>query len=162
MSTTLVPDGFDVPETFEAEAYRLEVLTPAVGELDYDAVMSSRERLRNVFAPDDSWPAEDMTLAKNIADLRKHETEFRTRVAFAYTMLSPARDEWLGCAYIYPTTVSDYDCEVYLWVRDSARHLDETLHDDLRAWLAASWPFAQPAFPGREISWSEWSGHRHD
>lgn len=162
MSASLVPDAFDVPQTFTAEAYRLEVLTPAVAELDYDAVMSSRERLRDVFAPDDSWPAQNMTLAENVADLRKHETEFRARAAFAYTMLSPARDECLGCVYIYPATVSDYDCEMYLWVRDSARHLDETLHHDMRAWLEASWPFTRPAFPGRAIPWSKWSGRRHD
>ncbi len=161
MSAALVPNDFVVPETFTADAYRLDVLTPAVAELDYQAVMSSRERLRNVFAPNDSWPADDMTLEENAADLRKHAAEFSARVAFAYTMLNPARDQCLGCVYIYPATVPGYDCEMYLWVRDSARHLDETVHRDMRAWLADSWPFARPAFPGRDIPWSDWSGGRH-
>ncbi len=162
MPATLVPDDFAVPETYVAEGYRLEVLTPAVAEFDYDAVMSSRERLRVVFGPHDSWPADDMTLEENVADLREHAAEFHARVAFAYTMLSPERAECLGCVYIYRATVPDYDCEMYLWVRDSAQHLDETLHQDMHAWLDSSWPFTRPAFPGREIPWSEWSGRRHD
>ena len=161
MPTALVSDDFLVPESFATDTYRLEVLTPVVAELDYAAVMSSRDRLRNIFSLDDSWPADEMTLAENVVDLRKHAGEFRAREAFAYTMLTPQRDQCLGCVYIYPATVTEYDCEMYLWVRTSARHLEETLHNDMRDWLKSSWPFLRPAFPGREIPWVQWSGSRH-
>lgn len=157
----LVPDDFVVPESFAGDGYRLEMLTPAVAELDYQAVIDSRESLRMVFSADDSWPEDDLTLADNVRDLRKHESEFHAREAFAYTVLTPARDLCLGCVYIYPSTVEQYDCEVYSWVGSSARELDARLHGDMRAWLNSHWPFAQPAFPGREIPWTHWSGTRH-
>lgn len=161
MVTATVPDDFVVPESFEARDYRLNVLTPTVAELDYDAVMSSREHLRTVFSAHDQWPENDLTLARNFDDLRKHEAEFHAREAFAYTVLTPNADLCLGCVYIYPSTVADYDCEVYCWVRASALQLDKTLHDDMRRWLKSHWPFERPAFPGREISWAQWFGTRH-
>jgi len=161
MATTIVPADFVVPESFETADYRLNVLTPAVAELDYDAVMTSKEHLREVFSAGDRWPADDMTLAGNVKDLRKHEAEFHAREAFAYTVLTPSADLCLGCVYIYPSTVADYDCEVYCWVRASALKLDTALHDDMRRWLKSHWPFERPAFPGREISWAQWFGTRH-
>jgi hypothetical protein len=161
MAASLVPDNFTVPEGFVADGYRLEMLTPAVAELDYQAVMDSRESLRAVFSANDSWPADDLTLADNVRDLRQHEAEFHAREAFAYTVLTPGRDLCLGCVYIYPSTVGQYDCEMYLWVRSSARDLDEKLHSDMRAWLHSHWPFEQPALPGREIPWKQWHGTRH-
>lgn len=156
-----VAASFAVPRGLITDTYRLEVLTPAVAELDYDAVMSSKDRLRDVFSANDRWPADGMTLAQNIADLRKHEAEFHGRQAFAYTVLAPDAMLCLGCVYLYPSTVTGYDCEVYLWVRTSARHLDAVLHEDVRRWLASQWPFECPAFPGREISWPQWPGTRH-
>ncbi|MDH3712925.1 MAG: hypothetical protein OET44_03645 [Gammaproteobacteria bacterium] len=161
MANALVPDDFAVPASFVGDGYRLEMLTPAVAELDYDAVISSKGSLRTVFSANDPWPAHDLTLADNVADLRKHESEFHARQAFAYTVLAVSGDLCLGCVYIYPSTVARYDCEMYLWVRSSALYLDEKLHNDMRAWLQSHWPFEQPAFPGREIPWTQWPGNRH-
>lgn len=161
MSEPFVPGDFVVPPGFATDTYRLEVLTPAVAELDYDAVISSRARLRDVFAADDHWPAEGMTLAQNIADLRKHECEFHARQAFAHTVLAADATRCLGCVYLYPSTVAGYDCEVYLWVRTGAQHLDPVLYRDVRCWLDSKWPFTRPAFPGREIPWAQWPGARH-
>lgn len=161
MERMFVPEDFAVPESLSTDRYRLEVLRPGVAEFDYAAVMSSRERLRQVFAEDDDWPADDMTLEFNIGDLERHEAEFRAREAFAYTVLSPARDRCLGCVYLYPPCVSDHDCEVYLWVRQSEADLDAHLYATIRSWLKTDWPFEKPAFPGREIPWNEWQGtHR--
>ncbi len=50
MQNNFVPQTFNVPESLITEKYRLEILTPAVAETDYDAVMSSKIRLRSVFA----------------------------------------------------------------------------------------------------------------
>ncbi|MGI9302453.1 MAG: hypothetical protein ACR2RB_07080 [Gammaproteobacteria bacterium] len=155
----VLPD-FAVPESLAIDRYRLEVLRPEVAEMDYDAVMSSRERLRKVFRENDHWPADDMPPEENIGDLERHEAEFRSRQAFAYTVLTPSRDRCLGCVYIYPPTVAGFDCEVYLWVRDSEIALDEDLYTCVRQWLSTDWPFERPAFPGREIPWADWHGVR--
>lgn len=156
MDETFVPEDFAVPESLSTDRYRLEVLTPSVAELDYEAVMSSVERLRQVFGQDDDWPADDMTLEFDIGDLEQHEAEFRAREAFAYTVLSPGGDRCVGCVYLYPSSVPGYDCEVFLWVRESEADLDEHLYTAIRSWLKTDWPFENPAFPGREIPWDQW------
>ena len=46
----------------------------------------------------------------------------------------------------------------FLWVRESeeADDLDEELFEVVQRWLASDWPFENPAFPGRTISWGQW------
>ena len=158
MEGMFVPEGSVVPESLSTDQYRLEMLTPGVAELDYDAVMSSKERLRQVFSEDDDWPADDMTLEFNIGDLERHEAEFHSRQAFAYTVLSPAKDRCVGCVYFYASSLPEYDCEVYLWVRESETDLDGHLYMTIRNWLKTDWPFKKPAFPGRAIPWDQWQG----
>ena len=58
--------------------------------------------------------------------------------------------------YIRPTEQENYDCEVYLWVKDSAVFLDESLFETVDNWLQKEWPFKQRAYPGRTITWKEW------
>ena len=158
MERTFVPEDFVVPESLLTDRYRLKMLEPSVADLDYDAVMSSKEHLRQVFGEDDDWPADDMTLEFNIGDLEQHEAEFRARQAFAYTVLSPAKDRCVGCVYFYPSSLPEYDCEVYLWVRESEADLDDHLYLTIRNWLKTDWPFKNPAFPGRDIPWDQWQG----
>ena len=154
-----MPIDFEVPESFVTDLYRLEILTPKVTELDYDAVMSSKERLRNVFGENTEWPKDDMSLEKNTEDLTRHEKEFKIREAFAYTVLTLPSDKCIGCVYIEPTIVREFDCEVYLWVRDSEISLDNHLYKSVYNWLLSSWPFKKIAFPGREISWADWKSY---
>ena len=46
-----------------------------------------------------------------------------------------------------------------MWVRESelATGLDAALYHDVRAWIAADWPFQTVAYPEREYSFDEWS-----
>lgn len=151
-----IAEDFIVPVDLITDTFRLEVLSPAVGEKDYDAVMSSRERLRTVFSENTEWPRDNMTLQDNIRDLEKHKKEFDEKIAFAYTVLEPSGEKCIGCVYIDPPSKNDYDCEVYLWVRDSEFHLDKLLFDTIKEWLTNTWGFRNPVFPGREISWCDW------
>jgi hypothetical protein len=151
-----VPQKFVVPESFITDRYRLEMLSPSVAEIDYDAVMTSKVRLRTVFSEKTEWPKDDMSLEENRRDLKRHEIEFKSRQAFAYTVLTLLREKCIGCVYIDPSTVSEFDCEVYLWVRESDLVLDSDLYNNIRNWLMSSWPFKSIAFPGREISWDKW------
>ena len=159
MLNSFVPQNFKIPTSLEAKKYRLETLTPAVAELDYDAVMSSKERLRSVFAENTRWPDDAMSLADNIKDLKRHEEDFRSRTAFAFTVLTPTRDKCIGCVYIDPCKAVDFDCEVYLWVRNDYTDLDNELYNRVRDWLVNCWPFKRIAFPGREISWQKWQSY---
>ncbi len=160
MQNKFIPQTFNVPESLKTEKYRLEILTPAVAEIDYDAVMSSKTRLRSVFAECTEWPRDTMSLADNIKDLKQHEEEFKLRKAFAYTVLTPTREKCVGCVYIDPCKSVKFDCEIYLWVRDDNIHLDTDLYSSIRYWLANCWPFKKIAFPGREISWQKWKSYR--
>jgi hypothetical protein len=46
--------------------------------------------------------------------------------------------------------------EVSLWVRAPEAGLDQHLYETVRHGIAATWPFANPAYPGREIAWEDW------
>ncbi len=156
MTKQFIPQEFIVPESFVTNRYRLEILSPTVAAIDYDAVMTSKVRLRNVFDEKTEWPKDDMSLEENRTDLIRHETEFKSRQAFAYTVLTLSREKCIGCVYINPSIFSEFDCEVYLWVRESHLTFDNALYNDIRSWLVSSWPFKNIAFPGREISWDKW------
>ena len=157
MTNKFVPDNFDAPKSFANDLYRLEILSPIFAELDYDAVITSKERLRGVFAEHTEWPKDNISLEDNIRDLKRHEKEFHTKKAFAYSVLTSKIDKCIGCVYIEPSLSDEFECEVYLWVRDSEINLDEVLYKDVKNWLAASWPFKNVIFPGREITWQKWN-----
>ena len=135
--------------------FYFSILEPSITEIDYKVVMSSRKRLRQIFKRDDTWPAEDMTLDENTKDLVRHETEFKQKKAFAYSVYPLEKNDYIGCIYINPTKKS-YDCEVYLWVSDSSFHMDNVLFRQTKKWLNEVWSFKHAAFPGREIAWDEW------
>ena len=91
-----------------------------------------------------------------------HKDEFARRSSFAYTVLSPSGSKCLGCLYFFSTQVVGYDAEVYLWVRDEEflNGLDSILYNTVKDWLKSSWPFRNPAFPGRDIPWKDWAGKK--
>lgn len=155
----LVPADFEVPERLETERLRLRPLCASDAVKDYDAVMTSAERLKTVFRPGGSWP-DGLTLEQNLKELAWHEIEFQDRRSFAYTVVSLDESRVLGCLYLYPTAKAGHDVEVSLWVRASEAEtgLDAHLYETVRRWLAEAWPFANPAYPGREIAWEVWRG----
>ena len=151
-----VPAEFDVPSELSTVNFRLRMLSVDDVEKDVEAVTSSAARVSKVW-PDSGWPA-GLTLRQNLIDLGWHEKEFQNRTSFAYTMVAPDESEVLGCVYFYPTEKAGYDAEVFLWVRESeaATDLDNELFEVVQHWLASDWPFANPAYPGRNISWEHW------
>ncbi|MBC2737474.1 MAG: hypothetical protein HF981_24145 [Desulfobacteraceae bacterium] len=160
MMVEFLPKEFEVPKVLEVEEFRLEVLRPDVAEIDYDAVMSSKQRLRQVFSSATEWPRDDMTLAENRDDLKRHQTKFESRKAFAYTVLSRDRTRCLGCVYIDPCRLEMFDWEVYLWLRDDCAELDAKLYKIMKDWVSECWPFGSIIFPGREVSWSKWESYQ--
>ena len=57
-----------------------------------------------------------------------------------------------------PTLKRAHDAKVTMWVRadELAGGLDDVLFAMVRNWVNTSWPFRSPAFPGREIAFSDW------
>ena len=151
-----VPAEFAVPSELSTANFTLRMLSVDDVEKDFEAVTSSAERLSRVW-PDSGWPA-GLTLRQNLIDLGWHEKEFQNRTSFAYTMVAPDESEVLGCVYFYPTDKAGCDAEVFLWVRESevADDLDKELFEVVQRWLASDWPFENPAYPGRTISWEQW------
>lgn len=155
-----VSADFEVPLSFSSKKFLLEVLKPIHVHLDYEAVMSSKESLRTVFAEQDEWPADDMSLAENMNDLIMHEKEFKLRKAFAYTVLSPDQSRCIGCLYIEPSIRDGMDAEIYYWLRDDSLYLMDEFENTIKQWLK-EWPFKNAAYPGREIPWKEWGKRSH-
>ena len=153
----LVPDDFDVPQVLETERLRLRPLTINDAIKDFDAVTTSEQRLRTVYDPGGDWPS-GLTLEQNIIELGWHQVEFQLRTSFAYTVVSLDESEVMGCMYIYPTRNSDYDAGITMWVRQSRvdEGLDEHLFATVESWIADCWPFTNPAYPGRRISFEDW------
>lgn len=154
----LVPADFEVPLSLETERLRLRPLCAGDAVKDYDAVMTSAERLKTVFRPGGTWP-DGLTLEQNLKELAWHEIEFQKRKSFAYTVVNLDDSQVLGCLYLYPTGRGGHDVEVSLWVRASEAEtgLDAHLYETVRRWIEDAWPFANPAYPGREITWGDWA-----
>ena len=152
----LVPDVFETPQRLSTERMVIRPLTINDAVKDYDAVMTSLERLNSVFDPRDVWP-DDLTLEQNMIELAWHQVETQLRSSFTYTVMTPDETRTLGCIYIYPTPAEGYDAEVTMWVRQSEAEtgLDDHLFSTVKDWLA-NWPI-KPAYPGRDISFEEWA-----
>lgn len=88
-----------LPESLKTARFVLEPLNEKHAELDYEALMSRRARLRDELQWG-QWPPEEFTLECNRTDLRGHHDEFVRHEAFAYTVLSPDHTRCLGCIYI--------------------------------------------------------------
>jgi hypothetical protein len=157
----------DAPEGLATDDFLLRPITAADAELDYAAVMESREYLRGW--EQTGWPEEDFTVAANRDDLEMLERRHAAREAFTYTVMDPTETECLGCVYLMPPDArsftgaritpvgdhrwEDYEATVYFWVRESrlATATDRALLDALRAWLAKDWSFQGHLFVTSEL-----------
>jgi hypothetical protein len=151
MTESFVPPYFIVPELLETDKFRLRVLRAADVDQDYDAVITSVDHLQGVFGEQSTWPASDLTREQDRIDLEWHENEFEARSSFTYTVMDPDESLCLGCVYIFPSRSSDYEADIYLWVRKSAYYegLDPVLFHTVKSWVKDIWPFSKVRYPGR-------------
>lgn len=159
MTDEFYPEARPVPTGLVGDGFVLEVLRPEVVELDYEALMDSKEHLRMWSRT--TWPDDDFTVADNMKDMEMHHGEYVNREAFAFTILSPDKTRCIGCVYIESTrwlnkrgvdadlpgdlAVVDY------WVRadELAGDLDYRLRDAFLTWLDEEWEFADVCFGSR-------------
>jgi hypothetical protein len=152
---SFVAADFIIPDAPGTAEFLLTPLRVDHVVLDFEAVMSSRERLWQLFGAGWGWPKADLSLMQDLIDLGWHQKEFQLRRAFNWAVLSPDQRQVLGCCYLDPTTRSGYGAEAFYWVRSDrvASGLEERVGELFRGWLAAHWPFPDIAWPGRDQPW---------
>jgi hypothetical protein len=153
----LLPSEHPIPPGFERPGFRVRPITIHDVVKDYDAVMTSADRLRERF-PLWDWPSADLSLEDDLIDLAWHQKEAQLRRSFNYVVLSPDESRVLGCVYVDPPERQGADAEVTMWVRadEEGTGLEETLQGAVSEWITAEWPFERVRWPGRDISWEEW------
>ncbi|MGW2409501.1 GNAT family N-acetyltransferase, partial [Streptomyces sp. NPDC001739] len=119
----LHPVRVDVPGGFH-----LRPIRGADTDLDYPAVMGSRERLWSIYGQAWGWPPATMTYEQDREDLERHEREIAAHESFNYALFDDAGTALLGCVYIDPARKVGFDAEISWWVVDDRvgrqRHRD--------------------------------------
>jgi hypothetical protein len=115
-------------------------------DLDYPAVMGSRERLWTKYREAWGWPPDWMTYEQDQKDLARHESEMTRGEAFNYAIFDRQETELFGCVYIDPpddTSPPGTDSVVSWWVVDRMvdTDLDRALEKFVPGWLAETWGF---------------------
>ena len=121
--------------------------------------MGSRERLWSIYGPAWGWPPETMTVEQDRADLERHEREIQAHESFNYALLDGDETELLGCVYLDPAERVGADADVSWWVVDRlvGSDVQAELDELVPYWVAQEWPFEQPRYVPREISWADWA-----
>jgi hypothetical protein len=97
-----LPEDFTHPERVElATGHHLRPIRAADVEIDYPAVMGSRERLWAKYGEAWGWPPAAMTFEADRQDLVHHEAEIAAHETFNYAVLDEGelRDfvpQWLA------------------------------------------------------------------
>jgi hypothetical protein len=154
-----LPEDFLHPTRLDlASGHHLRPIREADVDIDYPAVMGSRERLFSIFGPAWGFPPETMTIEQDRADLARHEREQDAQESFNYAILDTDETELLGCVYVDPPGKVGADADICWWVvdREVGSALDTSLEETIPAWIASVWPFRTPRFIGYDLSWDEW------
>jgi hypothetical protein len=152
--------GITAPGGFEAREFVLRPIRVSDAELDYAAVMESRDFLRKW--EQSTWPEDDFTVEANREDMVKLERRHASGEAFTYTVMNLDQTECLGCVYVFSPEASwfsdahvtavgpgqwlDCDALIYFWVRKSRlpQGMDRSLLESLLTWFEREWSFDAP------------------
>lgn len=154
-----LPDGFVHPTTVELPwGHHLRAMGAADVDIDYPAVMGSRERQWATFGPARGWPPATMTFEQDRDDLARHEREIAAHQSFLHGLFDAGETEVLGCLYVDPPEKVGADAEISWWVVDRLTGTDiEAAFDGfVPTWIASAWPFEAPRYIGRDLSWEDW------
>jgi hypothetical protein len=147
-----LPDGFVAPARVDLRTgHHLRPIRAADVDIDYPAVMGSRERLWARYGAAWGWPPATMTYEQDRDDLAHHEAEIAANETFNYAVLDEGETELLGCVYIDPpddASPPGTDAVASWWVVDAAAgtELERTLDDVVPDWLRDVWGFRSVHF----------------
>ncbi len=154
-----LPTGFVAPRSAGIDDdHHLRPIHPDDTELDMIAVMGSQARLWSIYGEAWGWPPPTMTAEEDRADLARHADEMTRNESFNYALFDTGETALLGCVYIDPPERQGADADISWWVIDELvdseveRALDRFVPD----WIAAAWPFEQPRYVGRDLTWADW------
>lgn len=142
-----LPEGFLTPARLDLPTgHHLRPIREADIDIDYPAVMGSRERLWARYGEAWGWPPATMTYEADREDLARHEREIAAQETFNYAVLDDTEIELLGCVYIDPPEC-DGDAVVSWWVVDAhaGGPLEAALDDVVPGWLTDVWGFERYA-----------------
>lgn len=152
----IIPDDFDVPLFVNGDGFFLRPLSERYADLDYEAVMASKSILKNTFS--DDWPENIHSMEDNLFYINEDYHDFQERIGFSYIILSSDESYCIGCVYLFPSLYEGSDVAVYYWFNISVNGtpLALTVEKFIRMWVCDFWNIEKPAYPGRDIPWSEW------
>ncbi len=145
-------EGFQPPAWVKLPTgHHLRPIRETDVDIDYPAVMGSRERLWAKYGEAWDWPPADMSYEADRKDLARHEAEIAAREAFAYAVLDEDETELLGCVYIDPPDADSppgSDAVVSWWLVDAAAgaDLERALAKFMPGWLTETWGFGSVHF----------------
>ena len=138
-------DGFIPPQRVElSTGHHLRPIRAADVDIDYPAVMGSRERLWEIYGEAWGWPPATMTYEQDREDLAHHEAEIAALQTFNYAVLDPGETALYGCVYIDPPgagSPAGVDAVASWWVVDEAvgTSLEAALAGLVPWWLTDVW-----------------------
>lgn len=166
MALSLTDPATPIPGGLRTSEFVLRPIVADDAELDYAAVIETREHLR--LWEQSTWPADDFTVEANREDLVGLEQRHREHRAYTFTVLTPDGGESLGCVYVFPTSAAflakstvtavgdddwaDVDAVVYFWVRLRGMEsgVDARLLVALRDWFSSAWHAEKPVYVTNE------------
>jgi len=150
MAERWLAEDFPYPERVELRSgYHLRPISGEDVDIDYPAVMGSRERLWAKYGEPWGWPTPTMSYEADRLDLERHAREMVARESYNYAILDAPESQLLGCIYLDPPEPDDQaDVLVSWWVVDAAvgSELERELNEFLPGWITEAWPFRRPAF----------------
>jgi hypothetical protein len=141
-------DDFEHPEREDLPSgHHLRPIRAADVDIDFPAVMGSRETLWAKYGAAWGWPPAGMSHEADRRDLAHHEREIAAHETFNYAVLNEEETELLGCVYIDPPddrSPHGADAVASWWVVDSAAggELEGALDEFVPRWLAERWGFS--------------------
>jgi len=141
-----------------ATGHHLRPVRASDVDLDYPAVMGSRDRLWATYGAAWGWPPATMTREQDRQDLAEHEDEIASHRSFNYALFDTRETQLLGCVYIDPPERVGADAEISWWVVDELRGgpVEACMDETVPRWIERDWPLAHPRYVGRDLTWAEW------
>jgi hypothetical protein len=152
MGVGWLPDGFMTPARLDLPTgHHLRPIRGDDVDIDYPAVMASRETLWARYGEMWGWPPATMTYEQDRDDLLHHEAEIEAQEAFNYAVLDADETALLGCLYIDPPEQDarpGSDAFVSWWLVDecAGSDLERALAGAVPRWLAETWGFRSVHF----------------
>lgn len=142
------------PAGFRTETFIAEPLTVSNAQLDYECYMASPDVIR--IHSDGRWPVTGFSLADDIAMAAAHEIDHQAGRSLAYVLLTPSRNQALGCLYLKPLPILDplaahvpsITAVVTFWIRQDRQHTDlpRQVAEKVNRWILDGWPLGGHVF----------------